>query len=63
MNSKKEAILFQLKEKFMYANAQDDLQVFFTDCFDVGKPYDRTVEEVAKMVRLAQDNAYYDTRD
>lgn len=34
--------------------------VFFTDCFDLGKPYDSTREELTKLSELAHKNEAYD---
>jgi hypothetical protein len=36
--------------------------IFFTDCFDLGKPHDHTREEIRGILRLASDLDNYDVK-
>lgn len=35
------------------------MPVFYTDCFDVGKPHDKTMNEIVKVLSLAGENTNY----
>jgi len=56
--SKKLEIVETLAEEFP-ASAGIDIPMFFIDCFDINMPYDTTRNEVIRLVKMAQDSAYY----
>jgi hypothetical protein len=37
--------------------------VFFTDAFDLDKPYDNTRNSAKKIIKIAQGNPQYDTQE
>ena len=59
--SKRDGILKVINNNFP-ASRQQELPVYFTDAFDLGKAWDETRKTAAEIVRKAQENPQYDTQ-
>ena len=38
------------------------MPLFFTDCFDLGKPHDQTTDTIRQILQVASQNDNYDVK-
>jgi hypothetical protein len=52
-----------IKDKFPESEVEGSpIPVFFTDCFDLGKQWDTTRNEIMNLIAVVQNNNHYDTK-